>query len=109
MNTEYRLQQIEDRLNSLTESFLQSQRNNVNTVNRLDANSNKVNALTPYKETKQAYYGETEKTFYDVPDGNISVFFSNYNGNYSINRNDNRVTVSFDALYEHSDISIMIQ
>lgn len=68
-----------------------------------------VNDITPYKETKQAYYGESEKTFYDAPEGNTSVFFDNYNGSYSVSRVQNRLVVSFYTLTEATSITISIQ
>lgn len=76
-------------------------------VNRL---SSQVSELTPYTETKTGYYGETEKTFYGVPEGNTSVFFTNYNGGYTVNRIADRLTVSFGtALEQATDITISIQ
>ena len=71
--------------------------------------SNQVNEITPYTETKVGYYGETEKVFYNVPSGNTSVFFDNYNGSYSINRIENRLIVSFDTLTKATNITISIQ
>ena len=65
--------------------------------------------ITPYTETKTGYYGESEKVFYDVPVGNISVFFNNYNGSYSVNRVQNRLIVSFDTLTDTTNITISIQ
>ena len=65
--------------------------------------------ITPYKETKTAYYGESEKVFYDVPQGNITVFWDNYNGNYAVERIADRIVVSFDALTDNATLSIMIQ
>ena len=64
--------------------------------------------LTPYTETKTAYYLEKEKTFYDVPNGNLTVYFDNYNGSYSVSRIANRVTVSFDTLTESTNITISV-
>ena len=71
--------------------------------------NNKVNQITPYTETKQAYYKETEKVFYDVPVGNTSVFFDNYNGTYAINRVENRLIVSFNELEQATNVTISIQ
>ena len=65
--------------------------------------------ITPYTETKLAYFGESEKVFYDAPAGNISVFFDGYNGSYSVNRVQNRLIVSFDTLTEATNITISIQ
>lgn len=67
-----------------------------------------VSNITPYTETKKAYYGEKEKTFYNVPNGNVSVFFSNYNGSYSVVRIDDRLVITFDILTEETDITISI-
>ena len=65
--------------------------------------------IMPYTKTKIGYYGESEKTFYDAPEGNTSVFFDNYNGSYSVKRVENRLVVSFDALIEATNITISIQ
>ena len=65
--------------------------------------------ITPHTQTKLAYYGESEKVFYDAPAGNTSVFFDNYNGSYSVNRIQNRLIVSFDTLTEATNITISIQ
>lgn len=68
-----------------------------------------VSALTPYEETQRAYYGETEKTFYNAPAGNVSVFFDNYNGPYSVSRVEDRLIVSFNRLDKETDVTISIQ
>ena len=65
--------------------------------------------ITPTVITEKAYYGESEKTFYDAPMGITSVYFSNYKGAYSVNRVSNRLIVSFDTLSEPTDITISIQ
>lgn len=67
-----------------------------------------VSELTPYKVKLTAYYGETEKTFYGVPEGNISVYFDNYGGDYSVQRIEDRLIVSFDALEHETQITISI-
>ena len=64
---------------------------------------------SPYVETKKAYYGETEKVFYDVPIGNVTVFIGGYNGSFAANRVENRLIVSFDTLEEETDVTITIQ
>ena len=68
-----------------------------------------VGDITPYTETKTAYYGETEKVFYNVPKGITLVIFGNYNGAYSVNYVEGRLIVSFDALTQETDITISIQ
>ena len=65
--------------------------------------------LTPYTDTKTAYYGETEKTFYDVPAGNVTVFIGGYSGSYSVERIENRLTVRFDAITKQADVTISVQ
>lgn len=76
---------------------------------RVNQINNKVNEITPYKETKVGYYGEKEKTFYNVPEGNISVFFDNYSGEYKTSRIGERFIVSFDILTKQTNITVMVQ
>lgn len=76
---------------------------------KIDNLNNSVEELTPYTETKTAYFNESEKTFYNVPEGNITVFFDNYDGDYSINRVSDRVTVSFDTLTQETNITISVK
>ena len=76
-------------------------------VNRL---SSQVTSITPYTETKTAYYGEKEKTFYNVPNGNTSVFFDKYNGGYSVSRTEDRLIISFDeTIIEATNVTVMVQ
>ena len=107
--TESRIKAIEDRLDELTQNFLQTQRNQVPITAKVDETSNKVDEITPYTETKTAYYNEKEKIFYDVPQGNILVQFSNYQGSYAVNRIADRLTVTFDQLTDNTDITISIK
>lgn len=98
----------------LSNADMQAQINNlsqqVSLVNEAQEQlGNRVDDLTPYIDTKKGYYGETEKTFYNVPIGNVSVFFDNYNGSYSVNRTEDRLIVSFDALEEETNITISVQ
>jgi hypothetical protein len=107
MTIEQRISNLESRLDSLQESFIQSQKNAVEVTAKADVGYNKPDA--PYTATQTAYYGESEKVFYNVPQGNISVFFNNYNGNYKINRISDRVLVTFDTLKDYTNIKIMVQ
>ena len=68
-----------------------------------------VSEITPYTETKTAYYGDKEITFYNVPQGNVLVQFSNYEGSYSVERESDRLTVSFEPLTDNTDITITIK
>lgn len=63
----------------------------------------------PYKATQTAYYGEKEKNFYNVPQGILTVYFDNYTGSYSVERIDDRLTVSFDTLENDTNITIIVQ
>lgn len=76
---------------------------------RLSNMSRQISAITPYEQSKTAYYGEIEKVFYGVPNGNVSVFFDNYNGEYSTSRVEDRFTVKFPRLEEQTNITIMVQ
>ena len=108
MTIEQKISNLESRLDSLQESFIQSQRNNVEVTAKADAGYNKPDA--PYTATQTAYYGEKKKVFYDVPQGNITVFWDNYAGDYSVQRFEDGVTVSFDTLtVAEATISIMVQ
>lgn len=103
------LHELEIKVNNLERAVNQMARNNVPVVDKVDTTANKVNELTPYTDTKTAYYNENEKTFYNVPSGNVTVLFDNYNGNYSVSRVTDRVTVSFDTLTEQTNITISIK
>ncbi len=103
------IQELENRLNALEKAFLQAQKNQVPVTAKVDDTSNKVEVITPYTDTKTAYYGDTSITFYDAPQGNVSVFFDGYNGAYSVSRVENRLSVSFDALDKQTQVTISIQ
>ena len=77
---------------------------------RISSVDGKVNEITPFEETKKAYYGEKEKTFYDVPNGNVSIFFDNYEGDHKTSRIGNRFIVSFpEKLEKATNITVMVQ
>lgn len=103
------IQELESRLNALEKAFLQAQKNQVPVTAKVDDTSNRVISITPYTDTKTAYYGDTSITFYDAPQGNVSVFFDGYNGAYSVSRVENRLSVSFDALDKQTQVTISIQ
>lgn len=103
------IQELESRLNALEKAFLQAQKNQVPVTAKVDDTSNRVTSITPYTDTKTAYYGDTSITFYDAPQGNVSVFFDGYNGAYSVSRVENRLSVSFDTLDKQTQVTISIQ
>lgn len=77
---------------------------------QLSAMNQRIADLTPYEETKRAFYGEKEKTFHGVPSGNVTVFFDNYNGGYRIERIDDMVLVRFkEMIKDVTSVTIMVQ
>ena len=105
MTLEQRVNQLEKQVDNLNKAFLQAQRNQVPITAKVDDSDNQVNAITPYTETQIGYYGETEKTFYHVPKGNVTVFGLK---EYSLDRISDRLTITFDALSEQTEITISI-
>ena len=105
MTLEQRVNQLEKQVDNLNKAFLQAQRNQVPITAKVDDSANQVKAITPYTATQIGYYGETEKTFYDVPQGNVTVFGLK---EYSLDRISDRLTLTFDALSEQTEITISI-
>ena len=105
MNILTRLENLENFVFALSEKI---DRNQIYSDADTAGNRQSISDITPYMETKTAYYGESEKIFYDVPNGNLTVFFDNYNGGYSVNRNENNLTISFDTLTSNTNITISI-
>ena len=105
------IEQLEKRVAQLEQLVLQIARGNVNTIDKVDDTSNGVTAITPYTETKTAYYGETLKTFYDVPQGNVNITFDNFNGEYTYEREEDRLYITFNEPLEvtQTNITISIQ
>lgn len=108
MTLEERVVSLEKKYKALSRSVKQMQDNQTPITSKTDNNAMQVERLTPYTETKTGYYGEKEKTFYDVPMGNVTVIFDNYSGDYSVSRMENRLTVTFDTLTEQTNITISI-
>ena len=106
---EQRVEDLESKYKFLATAYLQMQNNQSKTTEQSDINKNDVKALTPYTATAIGYYGEKQKTFYDVPQGYVSVMFDRNIGDYAISRIADRVTVSFDALTEQTNITISVK
>lgn len=110
--TELRIKAIEHRLEELQQSFIQTQRNQVPIVEKVDETSNKVDAITTYTATQSASYGDTEVVFEDVPQGLIICEVTDSEGNeifYNLERNGNTVSVDFEPLDYAADVTISIQ
>lgn len=79
-------------------------------LNLHNQSTRSIDEITPYTATQTAYYGESVKNFYDVPEGNVTVFWDNYAGDYSVQRVDGDIAVLFDPLtVAEATISIMVQ
>lgn len=100
------IEDLEERLNTFEASLLQMSENLVPQTAKIDDTANRVEQITPYKATKTAYIGDTEVTFENVPQGNMSVFGLS---EYSIDRQSDRITIMFDAVEEVTTVSISIQ
>lgn len=105
MNYEQEINKLKAQVKNLQESFLQAQKNQTPITAKVDDSANKIVELTPYTETKVAYYGEKEKTFYNVPDGNVTVFGLD---EYSMTRIADRITLTFEPLYTAVNITISV-
>lgn len=110
---------IEERLNAIerNQQIIADNLNGlINMVGKLRINTDadisgtrqSVANITPYIETKKAYYGYDALPFYNVPDGNVQVIFSNYNGEYAFKRVGHGLLVTFEKLTEPTDVTISI-
>ena len=104
---EERVQILEANFASLQEAFLQSQSNQAESQGQIDDTTNKVDRIEPTIYTKTAYIGDTEVVFTDVPSGNLTVFTDNLI-EYSMAKDNDRVTISFEPLSEVTTITISI-
>jgi hypothetical protein len=64
-----------------------------------------IESITPYKETKTAYIGDTDVTFYTDVTGNLTVYFPY---EYTVERLTDRIIITFEPLEEVTDITISI-
>lgn len=102
MTTEQRLSNLENLVNALSKKI-----DEVRFYQQADIDGTRqsVNKITPYTETKIGYFGETEKTFYNVPDGNVTVYGLS---EYTLDRISGNITLTFDALTGETNITISI-
>lgn len=74
---------------------------------QISALNRRISDITPYTATKYGYYGETEKVFYNVPNGNVTIFCDVPN---SYERIEDRLIVSFEErLTDTVEITVMVQ
>lgn len=103
MTIEQRLTNLENLVNALSKKI---DDNKFYQQADIDGARQNISEITPYTETKIGYYGETEKTFYNVPEGNVTVYGLS---EYTLDRISDRLTLTFDALTEQTNITISIQ
>lgn len=102
MTIEQRLSNLEKLVNALSKKI---DNNKFYQQADIDGTRQNISEITPYTETKTGYYGETEKTFYNVPDGNVTVFGLS---EYTMDRISGNITLTFDALTKETNITISI-
>lgn len=79
----------------------------VNPIARqFSAINKKIADITPYEQSKTAYFGEVEKVFYGVPNGLLTVHMD---GEYTVERIEDRVYVRFERLDGTKEITITVQ
>ena len=74
----------------------------------VDQMGHQIDSVTAIKFTKTAYIDDTSVTFENIPSGNIMIQFSNPTINYSVTKDTNIVTVTFDPLTEIVDIMLSV-
>lgn len=74
-------------------------------LDHIDQLGKATEAITPYTDTKTAYIGDTEVTFYTDVTGNLTVYFPY---EYTVERLTDRIIITFEPLEEVTDITISI-
>ena len=111
MTLEDKVNQLESRLNNLQNAFLQSQKNQVPVTAKTDDTANKVVEITPWTATKTAYIDDTEVTFTDAPQGNVSVYMTDKEGQTvpcTFERVYNGIKVLFEKRNALAEVNISI-
>lgn len=94
-------------------SYTELPQNAIDRLNsRINSVSNRVSNITPYEESKTAYIGDTETTFYKVKDGMINVSCITESGlsiPTTIELSNNEIKVMFEELTEVATVTVSIQ
>lgn len=72
---------------------------------------NDISRITPHTYTKTAYIGDSEVVFSNVPEGNLSVYIKDSEGNYpsyTVERISDRIRVSFEPVEYVTEVTISI-
>lgn len=102
---EERIKALEDRVDSLTKSLLQLQKNQTPITAKAESAESGVKAITPTILTKTAYIDDTEVVFTNVPSGNMTIFFDKP---YTVTKEGSNVFIGFEPLTEATTITISI-
>lgn len=102
MDIETRVTNLENMLASIVDTL---SNNKLYTDADIDGVRKSVSDVTPYTETKTAYISDTQVIFANVPSGNLSVYFDKP---YAVEREADRITITFEALEEVTPITISI-
>lgn len=102
MDIETRVTNLENMLASIVDTLSD---NKMYTDADIDGVRKSVSDVTPYTETKTAYISDTQMIFNNVPSGNLSVYFDKP---YTVEREADRITITFEALEEVTPITISI-
>lgn len=105
MSIDERVAKLEAQMQSLQSAYIQSQRNEIPLRTKTDDTANKVAEITPWTATKTAYIDDTECIFEGVPQGNVTVYCP---VPHTVEKQDGRVVVKFEALTEVIEITISI-
>jgi hypothetical protein len=98
MSIDERVAKLEAQMKSLQSAYIQSQRNEIPVRTQIDD-------LTPWTASKNAYIDDTECIFEGVPQGNVTVYCT---VPHTVEKQDGRVVVKFEALTEVIEITISI-
>lgn len=102
MDIETRVTNLENMLASIVDTL---SKNKIYTDADIAGVRKSVNDVTPYTDTKTAYISDTQMIFNNVPSGNLSVYFDKP---YTVEREADRITITFEALEEVTPITISI-
>ena len=111
MDYEKEINELTSRLNNLQKAFEQSQRNQVPVTAKTDDTANKVVEITPWTASKTAYIDDTELTFTDAPQGNVSVYMTDKDGQNvpcTFERVYNGIKVAFEKRNSLAEVNISI-
>ena len=102
MTIEQRLTNLENLVNALIKRIDKDKFYSQADTNGIRQN---VSEITPWTATKQAYIDDTEIQFFDVPQGNLSVFID---VPFEVSRDENTVVITFDPLEKVTEVTITI-